>query len=110
MKKYLIVASMVVVCGWIVQFPVWSQQPVPAPVPVPPGTVIPRFDSATGTTTYTYQAASSQSQSEISQLMKALVEADDDAKKTDITKKLETAVEKQFDEDMKVRESELTKI
>lgn len=123
MKKYLIAATMVLVCGLMVQFEVWSQQPPgfsPAPsvappgaaVPVaaPPGGFTPHFDTGSGRTVYTWSSASPQSQSAINQLMKALSEADDDAKKTDITKKLEAEVAKQFDEDMKAREAELAKI
>jgi hypothetical protein len=42
--------------------------------------------------------------------MGQLREETDDAKKADLTKKLESAVTQSFDEDMKARETELTKL
>lgn len=48
--------------------------------------------------------------SEIEQLMIQLRDADDDAKKANVTKKLEAAVDKLFDEDLKNRETEWTKL
>ena len=42
--------------------------------------------------------------------MNQLREADDDAKKADLTKQFEAAVAKHFDEDLKNRETELTKL
>jgi len=46
---------------------------------------------------------------EIGRLMNQLREADD-AKKPELTKQLQTAVDKYFDDDMKARETELTKL
>jgi hypothetical protein len=48
--------------------------------------------------------------SEISRLVGELRDATEDAKKTEITKKLEEAVTKAFEEDQKSRETELTKL
>jgi hypothetical protein len=42
--------------------------------------------------------------------MNDLRDAEDDAKKADITKQLQVAVDKYFDEDMTARETELTKL
>ncbi len=48
--------------------------------------------------------------SEIGRLVKELGETTEEAKKAEITKKLEAAVTKFFDEDQKVRETELAKL
>ncbi len=50
------------------------------------------------------------SRSEINQLVRELGDTTDEAKKAEITKKLEAAVTKAFDEDQKNREAELTKL
>jgi hypothetical protein len=47
---------------------------------------------------------------EISKLTQQLRQADDDAKKAELVKQLETAVAKYFDEDLKNREGQLTKL
>jgi hypothetical protein len=49
-------------------------------------------------------------QSEIAKLMHQLRETEDEEKKGELTKQLETAVAKHFDEDMKARQTELTKL
>jgi hypothetical protein len=55
-------------------------------------------------------ASGSAAQSEIGRIMGELREATDDAKKAELTKKLEAAVTRSFDEDQKAREAELTKL
>jgi hypothetical protein len=99
----------------------WSQvaaQPVPpgapnvmlqtAPQNVP---LVPMYYPSTGTRTYALSAApGTAAQSEVAQLVKQLEDAEDSAKKVEITKKLETAVGKAFDQDMETRESDLTKL
>ncbi len=49
-------------------------------------------------------------QSEIGRIMAQLREATEAAKKAELTKQLEKAVTKSFDEDMKARETELTRL
>src|SRR5262245_56313100 len=48
--------------------------------------------------------------SEIEQIMRQLRETEDTAKKAELTKQLEAAVSKHFDEDLKTREEELEKL
>ena len=113
MKNYLMVGTVVVICAWILVVQVWSQQASPSFVPAPAsaGAEVPFLNPLTGKVSYqTYNVPTAQARSDIDQLMKTLNNADDEAKKTDITKKLEEAVAKYFDEDMKARETELTKI
>jgi hypothetical protein len=54
--------------------------------------------------------ASSKTRSEIKRIVAELRDATEEAKKADITKKLEAAVTKFFDEDQKARETDLTKL
>src|SRR5262245_37031119 len=71
-------------------------------------------DPATGKIIRTYtvpgRGAGASTRGEISQLVKQLRDTTDEAKKAELTKKLETAVGKHFDEDMKVREAELARL
>jgi hypothetical protein len=62
--------------------------------PIRPGTV---YDAATG-------------QPEISQLIKKLRDADDDAKKEEITRQIEAVLTKSFDRDLDVRQNDLEKL
>lgn len=93
----------------------WSQQPavetVPAQLNTPalpevPGAVVNR-SFVSGYPAGTTGLANSRVRSEIGRLMNQLRGAEDDAKKGEITKQLESAVDKYFDEDMKARETEL---
>jgi TolA-binding protein len=111
MKKHLMaVTAFGLLGGLILAGTTWSQAPatVAKPVAAPPASNpnFSRYEVSPGAGISGYRVV----QSEIGQLMHQLREADDDAKKADLTKKLETAVDKQFDEDLKNRETELTKL
>jgi hypothetical protein len=116
MKKRLTVVAASAVAmlgGWILGGPSWGQHASPRVVAQPPPEVVPTIvrDPATGPSSYSLGIPHDTStQSEIGQLIKQLREADEDAKKTEITKQLEAAVTKYFDEDLKGREDELAKL
>src|SRR5262245_37641127 len=106
MKKF----AVVVVCAFAVvtlaQY-ARSQQPA-VPVPRPPGSS--DYPNPFNATVQQHPGhAGDAARAEIGRLMKQLRDADG-AKKPELTKQLETAVDKFFDEDMKARETELTKL
>lgn len=109
MKKHLMtVTALGLLGGLILARTTWSQAPatVARPVAAPP-TPVGLYEVPVN---FTGGLGVAHPRSEIGQLMHQLREATDDAKKADLTKKLETAVDKQFDEDLKNRETELTKL
>src|SRR5262245_33112468 len=112
MKRCLVVAAALGLAGWLLfsagrgQSPLnaLTQQPggvgggagFGAPYGLPGGSVA--------------NPAAGRTRPETSKLVAELRDATEEAKKTEITKKLETAVTKFFDEDQKAREAELTKL
>jgi hypothetical protein len=111
MKKCLtIIALIASLGGFLLLGPSWGQAPDtqagPNNATVPAGRAV--FVQA-GPGAYPHAAVSA-AQSEIHKLTRQLRDTEDEAKKPDLTKKLEAAVAKHFDEDMKVRETELTKL
>jgi len=124
MKKYLVVVTaFVVLGGWGLARSILGQQAPPGAAspfganPRTPRAIAPAdsggFFGAGGQGAYqaAYPGAGhdSSGRSEVARLAHQLREADDD-KKADLTKDLETAIDKYFDEDMQARESELTKL
>lgn len=113
MKKTLIaVIAFGLLGGLILAGTTWSQAPTSATKSsTPPGPNVPqaRFFEVPSDVTGTFGLIHHH-QSEIGELMNQLREADDDAKKADLTKQLQTAVAKHFDEDLTNRETELTKL
>jgi hypothetical protein len=117
MKKCLIpLALLTLLCGVVLLAPSRGQAPARTPTPVPP----PQPNDLYGVAQAVelpldqyypnYPMRITPAQSEIRKLVNQLRETDDEAKKADLTKQLEAAVAKHFDEDMKTRETELTKL
>src|SRR5262245_37550146 len=110
MKMRLMIVSALCVVGALTLVGTsWSQdaaQPPAAPNPV----IIPVQDPANRFVYSLYGGADNSARSKVARLMNQLREADDDSKKAELTKELETAVSEYFDEDMKAREGELTKL
>jgi hypothetical protein len=102
MKKWLsAAAATALLAGAMV--PSHGQAPATVAVPVQVG------EGPTSATVYGIRTVAPAA-SEVSRLMGQLREATEEAKKTELTGQLEKAVNKLFDEDMKAREAELTKL
>ena len=86
----------------------WSQQPADV---VPRPSASPFYPDPLVTTLQPHPGhpGDNAARSEIARLMNQLRDGDS-AKKPELTKQLEAAVDKYFDDDMKVRETELTKL
>ena len=91
-----------------------AQDAVPAAQAQYGPTVQVERDTATGKIIRTYAVPGvgpgMSARGEIAQLVNQLRDATDEGKKGELTKKLEAAVAKHFDEDMKAREAELAKL
>jgi len=113
MMKRCAVLSLAIFGGLMFGGPGWSQQTQqPVPQLAPPGAVYPQPNYLqSGTTNTALGGSLSQSaQSEIAQLVKQLGDADSSAKKGEVTKQLEAAVAKAFDQDLEDRESDLSNL
>ncbi len=101
--RLITTASLGLLAGLVCFVPSHGQQPANTP------TI--RIESDPGAGHFLRLLGSgSATQSEIGRIMAQLREATDETKKAELTKKLETAVTKSFDEDMKARETELTRL
>ena len=104
MKKHLmLVIAFGLLGGLILAGTTWSQAPAtvakPGAVPPAPNNTPARlYEVPVG---FTGTCGAAHPRSEIGQLMNQLREAKDEATKADLTKKLEAAVDKHFDEDLK---------
>jgi DNA repair exonuclease SbcCD ATPase subunit len=104
MKKCLIIVGVVALLAGLALLAPSNGQVSTVPV-VPSGA-----NTGFGSGMKTQPRAGSAARAEIAHLVNQLREETDEAKKAEVTKKLEAAVTKFFDEDVKVRESELTKL
>ena len=110
MKKLAVsVAAFSLFGAFILARSVWSQQPVDRALRR--DNAFPPFSDPTKSALQYAPSSHSDiaARSEIGRLMNQLREASD-AQKPELTKQLESAVDKYFDDDMKARETELTKL
>jgi hypothetical protein len=111
MKRCLFVAvPLAVVAGAVLLNGSRGQSPSNLLQPRPQGVVEYPLNQYGGGAGFGLAAPAHRTRSEIGRLVAELRDASEDAKKTEITKKLEAAVTKAFDEDQKARETELTRL
>ena len=110
MKKSLVVMASLGLLSGLVCFVPSHGQERPGVAPPPAGVRIEAGPNGQFIRSFGGGGVGGSAQSEVGRIMSQLREATDDAKKAELTKKLETAVAKSFDEDMKARETELTKL
>jgi hypothetical protein len=109
MKRFLLVVGVVTfLVGFALLDRSSGQAQSPAPANLEPNSLLGTYPAA-GQAVYPPMRASP-AQTEVNKLMKQLRETEDEAKKGELTKQLEAAVAKLFDEDLKARETELTKL
>jgi hypothetical protein len=99
---FVLVGSMFCDLGWTQQYQTLVPQPVPAAAV--------QYAPTTAPVVRTYTVGSASQPPEIVQLVKQLSDAEDSAKKADLTKQLEAAIAKSFDSDMEGREDDLSKL
>jgi hypothetical protein len=110
MKRCVLVVALGLLAGWLLLTAGQGQSPSdPAANPLH-GVQIAPGGGFPGAPAFGVVAPGVRTRSEISRLVAELRDATDEAKKAEITKKLETAVTKAFDDDQKTREAELAKL